>query len=347
MSTEIEIKQTKSIASEISFALSNVETRQNRNHHSGSALQQHKESSGDFLIDNSLKPFSFEDRPDNIFLSNKYTTKELSHIFSRVNIYNDTTGKLPPRESKNIINFLAKNGGNAVRNLFGYKPHNHNGLPDYKLEDNLFSGRFVFGRIYTPNIKGFSALIHIQKEENESSHFKVKVPYFSSSFIGELEVKIDQELDISDSVDLILPATYKTVRWQNNKGNYFYITELHSKAQLITTRKANNPYLDQEGFKKLQEKSGIVNVINPKDYKENSGPSFSIERNETFNVGFEFPMIDEIYLPECSGNYKATSKQLVEIKYSIPRKNNYVMFNALNGDNSRFEHYWSSAGQAG
>ena len=294
-------------------------------------------------IEPEEKLFTSEGDPPNVMISSQFEIDQLDQFISQLQFFDRNDRVIEDSESEKgaISNFIARHGGFVGRDLLGYTAHSVDGKRDFDSNDenNFAYGGVVFGRIYIPEVNRFSASVEVSAQAKDSCHFKIKLPMFNVSSEKEFDSSIGQILDIITSVDLVLPITYKTLRWQNAKGNYFYVIELVNRGKLITKHKADNRFDTEEGFKELRRKTGTVNHIGPDDYISGRGPIFTLKTKEKLSVGFHFPQLENI--PGFKLKGEATVQELVSVKYMVEPGYEYVMFDAMSESPKRFEHYWS------
>ena len=303
-------------------------------------------------VDVADKPFSFEDDPEDIRISDRFDDAGLDTLVEDLQFF-DANG-LPcadmEERRKQLRNFLAFHGGSGVRELLNYRPRNIDGIGFYdpKNSANYAEGHFVFGRIYTPAVLGFSALVKVKREQFERGDFKINVPWFNSSIRRDLIYSMQQEIYIEDEpVDLVIRVTYRIVRWQDPDGYHFYITEMQNRDPLIDIHPAKNPYDTPAGFETLGRMPGEVSQFNVGRYPDTEGPEFSVKRHETFLLELTLPRVESLNLPGFDFVGEATALEEVDISYGLMSQYRYRFYNALKpGDvpkrnQRRLAHYWS------
>ncbi len=296
------------------------------------------------LIPTGFKPFCFSNRPDRIRISRHFSPRLLNQLFQQTPILNADGEPLADHgERQNLTHFLTQHSGEAVKRILEYVPHNFDGSRHYDPDLNLHHGYFVIGRIHLPRVDGFTARVSATSHTGSQASIKLSIPLFNAALRGRLSTDTGQAIEIDNGpVDLVIPGTYKVVRWQRPNGNHFYITELVRCGQLITKQPAENPFDTASGYEKLLRRTGLVSRIGTDDYPSNEGPMVTIPRTEKFIIGFHFPQLEQLDLPGLQVKCEATAQETIEIHYRIAPGKDYVMHNAMGDASKRFEHYWSS-----
>lgn len=232
--------------------------------------------------------------------------------------------------ANNLVQFLITHKGERAATLLGFSPVQGAG------GTRFIDIEFLFGKLYLPNVKGFSAKLTLKSITERTADIRLRFPGINGGATQEYTCTITDTLPINQARNLVIHVCLKAVKWINETGTFFYTCEVVNHSNSIVAKKTRNLLDTPKGFEILRKRQGIVNRFDTDGFDCPQERSEEVRRKSVFDL--DARLSTRLLGMGIEFKGQAIIENTIKVMYSIPPNGSYL---AYVSNNKKFQHLWS------